>query len=192
MFKYIIAVLVLILTITRLLETVLPDVSKKKGKIYAKWLFYCLLVCGIAIYISGVTEFVISVKEINLPVSILGIVLLSLKMVLKYRSMKALGKFWSIQIELRKGQTVIREGPYKYVRHPAYASTIIEVIGGLLLVNAYYSLLLACIIYFPLIIIRIVLEERNLLGELGDGYMKYQKEVPMLLPYKMFNQKAEE
>jgi len=192
MSKSVISVIVLLLILERLAETYLPDKVKKRGKVSANWLFYSLLISGILVYVSGIAEYVFVVKKINTAVSIVGLLLVTIKIMLKFWSIKTLGKLWSIQIEIRKDHELIKGGPYRYVRHPSYLSTIIEVFGGLLVVNAYYSIILTCFLYVPLIIIRIVLEERQLLIKFGERYIEYSCEVPMLLPFKMFIRKRSE
>jgi protein-S-isoprenylcysteine O-methyltransferase Ste14 len=103
----------------------------------------------------------------------------------------ALGSFDSFGIQpllarLRnrevKEQPFAIRGPYRWVRHPIYLFVLI-------LIWSYPDLtadrLLFNVLWTIWIITGTVLEERDLVDHFGDNYIKYQKEVPMLLPYRL-------
>ena len=73
-------------------------------------------------------------------------------------------------------------GVHRYVRHPLYLGTF-AFIWGLFLVKPFLSLLIADIIITVYTLIGIQLEEQKLIAEFGESYKRYQKEVPMLLPF---------
>jgi protein-S-isoprenylcysteine O-methyltransferase Ste14 len=72
-------------------------------------------------------------------------------------------------------------GILRFVRHPLYSGTILIVLGYLLFVPTYSSLLTAgCIfLYLP---VGIWLEERKLIRHFGDAYRHYRDEVPPVIP----------
>ncbi len=74
-------------------------------------------------------------------------------------------------------------GILRYVRHPWYSGWIalIWVTSTLTTVSLPVRMLLTG--YF---IIGTILEERRLKKELGQPYIAYCKQVPMLLPWKLF------
>jgi protein-S-isoprenylcysteine O-methyltransferase Ste14 len=79
-------------------------------------------------------------------------------------------------------------GPYRLVRHPLYLFSLImiwscpDLTTDRLLFNVLWSLW---------IVVGTVWEERDLVREFGDAYREYQRNVPMLLPIKVFrNQRA--
>lgn len=69
-------------------------------------------------------------------------------------------------------QTVISTGPYRYVRHPMYATLLIFVPGTALLLGSWYGLLLGLALV-GMVARRAALEERTLREELAecDEYM---------------------
>jgi len=75
-------------------------------------------------------------------------------------------------------------GPYRIVRHPLY-------LGVLMMIwscpNLTSDRLLHNIIWSAWIVVGTILEEGNLKNAFGDEYTKYQKEVPMLIPWKIRN-----
>jgi protein-S-isoprenylcysteine O-methyltransferase Ste14 len=183
--KFIVWVIIGLLIVGRIVEIILPYSGKQKGKITAKWLLACFVVSGVIVYASGICEFTFYVRDINMIDVIIGILFISLSVILKVWALKTLGKYWSIQIEIRDDQNLVTEGPYKYIRHPAYVSTLLEAIGGALILNAFFTLLLFWVIYFPLMVIRIYLEENELKRKFGMKYRDYQEKVSALLPIKM-------
>jgi len=75
------------------------------------------------------------------------------------------------RIQSDRGQQVCRSGPYRYIRHPAYASIVIQSISMAVLLGSLWALIPA-IAASVLIITRTALEDRMLLAELA-GYKEY-------------------
>jgi methanethiol S-methyltransferase len=78
-------------------------------------------------------------------------------------------------------------GIHRYTRHPLYLGTF-GFIWGLFLLLPYLSLLISNIIITVYTLIGIGLEERKLIKEFGENYLKYQARVPKLIPF--FNPKT--
>ena len=74
-----------------------------------------------------------------------------------------------------RGQTVCREGPYRFVRHPGYAGAILQSIGSPLLLGSIWALLPA-VAAGALMIARTWFEDRMLMAEL-PGYVGYARQV---------------
>ena len=89
--------------------------------------------------------------------------------------------YLSRTIEVQNGQKVVDTGLYGIVRHPMYAVTIWLFLAIPLVLGSYFSLL--CFLpYIPVIVVRILNEEKLLSAEL-DGYEEYKKRVKYrLLP----------
>lgn len=88
----------------------------------------------------------------------------------------------AVRIQSERGQAVVSTGPYRYVRHPMYATALIYLVGTCLLLGSWYGLLLALVIAIG-IAFRAVQEERTLRMEL-HGYNEYMTRVKYrLIPY---------
>jgi len=72
-------------------------------------------------------------------------------------------------------------GLHKHVRHPLYLGTF-GFIWGLFLLFPFLSLLIANIIITIYTLVGIELEEKKLVAEFGDRYIKYRDNVPKLIP----------
>lgn len=78
-------------------------------------------------------------------------------------------------VEVDQGQKVIDTGPYAVVRHPMYLGVVTLYGMSPLALGSYWSLIPAALIV-PLIVARILSEEKILAKELS-GYKEYQKKI---------------
>jgi len=91
-----------------------------------------------------------------------------------------LGKYFSVHIQVEDEHRLIDTGPYKFIRHPAYAGNILQAVGIPLILNAYFSLGISAILVF-LFLHRLKLEERILTREI-KGYADYMTRTKKLIP----------
>jgi protein-S-isoprenylcysteine O-methyltransferase Ste14 len=73
-------------------------------------------------------------------------------------------------------------GPYRWVRHPLYFFTLILIWSCPVMTS---DRLLFNILWTVWIYAGTVLEERDLVQDLGDDYRAYQNRVPMLVPWRL-------
>lgn len=78
-------------------------------------------------------------------------------------------------IRTMEGQRVISSGPYALVRHPMYSGVLILAVGTPLALGSYWGLLFL-LLNLPVLMLRILDEERMLVAEL-DGYAAYMQVV---------------
>ena len=103
----------------------------------------------------------------------LGVVLSFYIMFLTFRENAYLALVVKVQEE--RGQSVVSTGPYRYVRHPMYASMFLFFPGSALLLGSWWGLML-CTVLLGLLVWRIPLEERMLENGLA-GYDEYARKV---------------
>ena len=84
--------------------------------------------------------------------------------------MKA-NRFASRTIQVEPGQTVISTGPYRIIRHPMYLGISVMVAFAPLALGSYFALP-AFLLVIPLIVLRLLNEEKVLRQEL-PGYSEY-------------------
>jgi protein-S-isoprenylcysteine O-methyltransferase Ste14 len=102
-----------------------------------------------------------------------GLVLSFCVMFLTFRENSYLALVAKLQEE--RGQGVVSTGPYRYVRHPLYASAVLFLPAGTLLLGSWWGLLPGAAV-LGLIVWRIPLEERMLEDGLA-GYDEYEHNV---------------
>ena len=125
--------------------------SQNRGKTYFEWTHLLITLTYYALNILAIAEYFIAKRKINVWVSLAGIALFALGLWGRSYAIKTLQKYWSGDIEIRQGHGIIREGPYAYVRHPAYLSMIIKSAGLCLVPNSYYSLIFLFLCYMPVL-----------------------------------------
>jgi protein-S-isoprenylcysteine O-methyltransferase Ste14 len=82
-------------------------------------------------------------------------------------------------IRVERDQKVISTGPYALVRHPKYVGDIVLVVGLALALGSWWALALVAITA-PVLVVRILDEERTLAKDL-PGYTQYEQKVPYRL-----------
>jgi methanethiol S-methyltransferase len=81
---------------------------------------------------------------------------------------------------IRPQQFVVR-GPYRWVRHPLYLLVILMTWSC---PDLTVDRLLFNVLWTAWICVGIVLEEADLVTDFGEKYRDYQRQVPMLIPWK--------
>ncbi len=89
----------------------------------------------------------------------------------------AVNTFFSSQVRIQtdRGHRVVSDGPYKFIRHPAYLSGLVSLFSGALLLGSYWALIPA-VIGSPFFFVRTSLEDQTLQAEL-PGYHEYAQKV---------------
>jgi protein-S-isoprenylcysteine O-methyltransferase Ste14 len=111
-----------------------------------------------------------------------GLMLFTLGMAVVLMAEVWLGRFFSIQVELKEGHQLITEGPYHYVRHPRYLGVILFHLGYSLVFLSGAGLLCAAgatVVLFW----RIHDEEVLLRQEFGVKWEAYARTSRKLLPF---------
>jgi protein-S-isoprenylcysteine O-methyltransferase Ste14 len=120
-----------------------------------------------------------------LPASVvwLGVVLAYTGLLLRWWAMVVLGRFYTRTLITTETQTVVRRGPYRLVRHPGYAGSLLTWIGA---ASASGNALLLAIVAIFLSLVymrRIAAEEVMLIEALGASYASYRKDSWRLVPF---------
>lgn len=89
----------------------------------------------------------------------------------------ASNRFFSqiVRIQKERGQTVAKNGPYRFVRHPGYLGAIVFELAVPVLLGSLWAVLPSGLGAL-LLIVRTALEDRTLQAEL-DGYAEYAQQV---------------
>jgi protein-S-isoprenylcysteine O-methyltransferase Ste14 len=113
---------------------------------------------------------------------IVGLVLFWTGVAIRWWAVLTLGRFFKLTVVVEEGHHVIRSGPYRYVRHPAYLGSMLLVLGIGVAFDNVLSIL-ACLV-FPLlgVLRRIKVEEDALRRSLGPSYRDYAARTPRFIP----------
>jgi protein-S-isoprenylcysteine O-methyltransferase Ste14 len=111
-----------------------------------------------------------------------GIVLMILGVVLRQWAVALLGRYFTTDVRVHAGQTVVDTGPYRWVRHPSYTGLLITVIGIGLALGNWVSIAVLAIVPTAGVISRIRVEERALTEGLGEPYRRFAATRAHLIP----------
>lgn len=93
-----------------------------------------------------------------------------------------LGRFFSRTVQIEAGHKIIKEGPYRWLRHPAYTGMILIYTGLIMSIGTWLGALLTFIVIAGTFLYRISVEERALLHAFGDEYRQYMRQTWKLFP----------
>jgi protein-S-isoprenylcysteine O-methyltransferase Ste14 len=89
---------------------------------------------------------------------------------------------WSGVVTLKENHTLVRDGPYRCVRHPIYTGLLLALIGSAIARDEWRGVL-ALALAFAALWRKLSLEERWLAETFGDDYRRYRSEVRALIPF---------
>jgi protein-S-isoprenylcysteine O-methyltransferase Ste14 len=116
------------------------------------------------------------------PVFVLGLVLMAAGIAVRGWAILTLGRFFTVDVRVHADQAVVDHGPYRWVRHPAYAGLILFFLGVGLALTDWAALLVLAIAPTAGLAVRIRSEERALIAGLGEPYRRYAAHRPRLFP----------
>jgi len=166
----------------------MAEVTRKRetiaGKVREKLTLRLFILIGTLMTIGSIEEYVLRGGGFSRVAFVLGLACAVTSFKLRWAAIGALGKFWSLHVEIRENHELVRSGPFHWVRHPVYFSMILELLASALLCSAWWMLLIIPFAFVPVLIRRLRLEEPAMVEKFGDAYRDYQRRVPMLIPYK--------
>jgi protein-S-isoprenylcysteine O-methyltransferase len=115
--------------------------------------------------------------------AVAGVTLLAAGFGLRVWSVRTLGRFFKYRVVVQEGHEVIRSGPYRRIRHPAYTGMIICSAGLGLTLGNWLSLIVATAPTATAFTLQLLREERTLAAELGAPYREYMARTWRLVPH---------
>ncbi|MDD5368766.1 MAG: isoprenylcysteine carboxylmethyltransferase family protein [Anaerolineaceae bacterium] len=118
----------------------------------------------------------------NAWMSFSGVGLVAVGVVLFVWARRALGKSYSGHVSVKTGQTLVKSGPYRFIRHPAYAGYLFMALGISLGYSSLAGLGSTFVLLLPSLIYRMKVEERFLTRHFGEAYRQYTGVVKRIIP----------
>ena len=113
----------------------------------------------------------------------LGLGLFAASLLLRIESIRAQGKQFSMHVALQEGHQLATDGPYRWVRHPAYLSVIGMVLGISLVFGNLFIGSLMTVLNVLWLSSRMRDEELLMLEEFGEEFSRYRKKTRKLIPF---------
>lgn len=99
---------------------------------------------------------------------------------LRLCAIRMLGELYSHRVRLTPDQKIVHTGPYRFIRHPAYAGMLLAHLGFVLFFFNWVSAGVLLLFFTPAVVLRILVEEKVLLTL--NGYSKYSVGRKRLIP----------
>lgn len=139
------------------------------------WSFLLAVAVSIVLSVLGVAMAPLALRWV-------GCALLAAGLLLRAWSMSVLGRAYSRGLQVTEQQALVTAGPYRILRHPGYAGTLLVWIGFGLAVGSWAAAVVIGALLGPVYLYRIRLEERMLVSEFGETYQRYQRRTWRLIP----------
>ena len=95
---------------------------------------------------------------------------------------RTLGKFYSGHVSVIEGQLLVQSGPYRFIRHPAYAGYLLMSLGLALGYSSLAGLAAILFLLLPSVIYRIRVEDKMLAEHFGNDFKIYAARAARLIP----------
>jgi len=93
---------------------------------------------------------------------VVGVSLALSGIALRVWAVKTLGRYFQREVVVEPGQGLVRRGPYRWVRHPAYAGNLLALFGFGVALGSWVGAIIGAAIILAAHIPRILVEERVL------------------------------
>jgi protein-S-isoprenylcysteine O-methyltransferase Ste14 len=114
--------------------------------------------------------------------SIAGLVLIVCGVVVRWVAVFSLKHRFTVDVSIRNNHRIMKEGLYRFVRHPAYAGSLLSFLGLGLYFADYISVLVIFLPVCSALIYRIHVEEKALIDYFGKEYETYCASTKRLIP----------
>ncbi|PZU93963.1 MAG: methyltransferase [Chelatococcus sp.] len=112
----------------------------------------------------------------------IGAAIAAAALVLFHLTHRALGRNWSVSLDLRESHRLVTDGVYTYVRHPMYSAFWLWAIAQAFLLPNWIAGFSGLIGFGTLYFFRVGQEERLMLEGFGSPYADYMKRTGRVFP----------
>jgi protein-S-isoprenylcysteine O-methyltransferase Ste14 len=173
---------VVALASARLLEIYAKREGIIRGPVKENLTFRLFMLAGLLVALGSIAEYLLLRAWFSWVLFGVGWVLGILSFWIRNAAISALGKFWSLHVEIRDNHEFVRNGPFRVVRHPVYFSMILELLAFAFVCSAWIVALIIPFIYVPVLLMRVRMEEEAMIDKFGETYREYRRTTPAIFP----------
>ncbi len=118
----------------------------------------------------------------RMPLFWLGLALMAGGLALRGWSIRVLAQFFTVDVSIRDDHRIVRDGPYRWLRHPSYTGALATFYGFALACGNWASLLVVVVPVAAVFLRRIRVEEQALSEAFPVDYPRYAAATKRLLP----------
>jgi protein-S-isoprenylcysteine O-methyltransferase Ste14 len=123
-----------------------------------------------------------SLSPVNQLMIIIGLIMLVAGVVIRFIAMATLKMNFSGLLRIREGHTLVTNGIYHWIRHPAYLGAILIFLAFPIMLSSPLGFMVMFLLV-PYLMHRITLEEKMLVEHFGSEYQEYMKTSKRLIPF---------
>lgn len=113
----------------------------------------------------------------------LGLVFLVLGIAFRQYAIAVLGRYFTVRVTIQEGHTLVRRGPYRWLRHPSYTGAWVALAAAGLVTRSLPGFLVFATLPLVGFLRRIRVEERALVDAFGSEYTAYAARTWRLIPF---------
>lgn len=113
----------------------------------------------------------------------IGVALIWTGLIFRFYAVHVLGKYFRRVAMIQSEDEFLRSGPYRYIRHPSYAGSLITLLGCGIVLHNMISVVSIMLFSFLGYLIRMSVEEALLEKQFGKAYLEYEKRTKRLIPF---------
>jgi protein-S-isoprenylcysteine O-methyltransferase Ste14 len=155
-----------------------------KGGIYDRWNMILIgSATGIGLWVPIIADVLgPGITPIGAVPALAALSLMVLGVGVRVWAAVTLGSYYTTTLTMTEGQKVVTAGPYRWVRHPGYLGEILIWTGFGVLSSNLIAMVWLPVMFVAVLLYRISSEEKMLVKELGDDYIRYQQRTRRLIP----------
>jgi len=138
---------------------------------------------GIGLWLPLIMVFLgVAAYPINLAEGVVALTVMVLGVGIRVWAAITLGTYYTTTLMMSEGQELVTAGPYAFARHPGYLGEIMIWTGFAVASSNLILFFLLPAMFVVVYLYRISAEEKMLVKELGDDYVRYQHRTRRLIP----------
>jgi protein-S-isoprenylcysteine O-methyltransferase Ste14 len=146
-------------------------------------LLYLVITTGFIYAIFSACQLRVPLVRTTVVTQLVGVLTCAAGIGIAIWARRTLGTNWSGIVTLKEGHTLVRRGPYAYVRHPIYSAILLAAAGTFLAVQPTVQGVFCLCLSFVGLRLKSRLEERVLSQRFPEEYPGYCREVKALVPF---------
>lgn len=144
------------------------------------WVIYLSIFVAVFVSQAGIARWP---RAWIAPLFWIGIALMGIGLPLRWWAVRALDRWFTVDVAIREGHRLIQHGPYRWLRHPSYTGALLLFLGMGLALGSWLSLLLLTLPVGAAFLHRIRVEEAVLASAFAQEYPAYAARTWRLLPF---------
>lgn len=158
------------------------DRSRQRDGGTLRMLMVTIYLCiGLGVWLSYVRPWPIP-EPPRVALFLIGMAMMVAGMLFRWWSIRVLAEYFTVDVSIRADHRIVRDGPYRVLRHPSYTGALATFYGFSLCLGDIAALLAVVVPVTLVFLWRIRVEEAVLAQAFPDDYPTYVREAKRLLP----------